>query len=116
MRMSKKVCVTWLPSRKKTTATRFLTVLQAAQKERVVIPSRCAGVASCLLCTVCISNPDAVNAVTEIEQRKLGPLIDEGVRLACQTRIAQDVSIVLRASSLQEVVRRLLDQSLEEDS
>jgi ferredoxin len=106
--MRRPITMVWLPQRKETKARLGATILSEARRERIVIPTRCQGVAGCLLCKVRVHTLDAVTSPTVAEHMKLGEaLLEKGIRLACQTCIIRsDVCVELLESPLQAFVRR----------
>lgn len=96
--------ITFLPADKSFPAPPQLSVLQLGTKARVRIPTRCQGVAGCLMCKIIVTDPSALNPVTDAEKAKLGPLIDQGYRLACQTRVIADVTVTVPEDRLKSVV------------
>lgn len=107
MLMRRPITIVWLPQRKETKARLGATILSEAQRERIVIPTRCQGVAGCLLCKVRVHTPAAVSPPTAAEHTKLGEaLLEQGIRLACQACIRSDVCVELLESPLQAFIRR----------
>ncbi|MBU6145186.1 MAG: 2Fe-2S iron-sulfur cluster binding domain-containing protein [Paenibacillaceae bacterium] len=105
------VRMTWLPSGVVTRTRAQTTVLVAARQGRIVIPSRCAGKASCLLCLVDACTPETLTDPTPAEHRLLGDaVLAQGRRLACQARVIADTTIALRPSRLHETIARLLQR------
>jgi uncharacterized 2Fe-2S/4Fe-4S cluster protein (DUF4445 family) len=94
------------------------TLLDAAGKARVAVRTRCGGQASCLMCKVHVKpdQPAALQQPTAREQRKLGLLPSEGIRLACQARIVADVTVHVPEDPLKAAIRKKLeDQNRERD-
>ncbi len=102
--------ITFLPDDIKITAASHLSVLQMGTQARVRIPTRCNGVAGCLMCKVLVHQQGAMNPVTEVEKHKLGPLIDQGYRLACQCKAIANVTVTVPQDKLRSVVEAQLDQ------
>jgi Na+-transporting NADH:ubiquinone oxidoreductase subunit F len=70
------------------------TLLRTLAGENIFLPSACGGKAMCGLCKVQVL--DGADPINEAEQRKLTPdQIGQGLRLACQIRIARDLAILL---------------------
>lgn len=93
------------------------SVLRAARESRVMIKTRCGGNAGCLMCKVEV-DPDhaaALTPPTDAELRKLGPLLDRGVRLACQATICGQAEIKLPEDPLKAVIRKQLEQNNDDD-
>ncbi|WP_223066621.1 2Fe-2S iron-sulfur cluster-binding protein [Paenibacillus caui] len=94
------------------------TVLAAARKSRIHIPSRCGGNAGCLMCKV-KTDPEhaaALSSLTPAEERKLGPLARQGVRLACQAKILGNAVVQLPEDPLKAAVRKQLQAQAEDDA
>lgn len=51
----------------------------------------------------------ALRPPSEAERRKLGSLLDQGVRLACQAAVWDDVSVLIPEDPLKAAVRRRLE-------
>jgi uncharacterized 2Fe-2S/4Fe-4S cluster protein (DUF4445 family) len=76
------------------------TVLQAAIDAGVGIRAECGGMGSCGKCKVIVKNSTAVSDVSEAEIKKLSlSEIGYGYRLACQTRIFQNVTVMVPLES-----------------
>lgn len=86
------------------------TLLEAARHLGVDIESTCGGAGTCGKCRVRVeSGPDSVTPLTDTERQRLGPeLVAQGLRLACQTRIAADAKIFVPEESRRaaQVVRK----------
>src|SRR5690606_26468124 len=87
--------ITFLPSTKKISVRPGTSVLEAASRARVQIRSRCGGNASCLMCKVQVEPDARLQPMTMNEQRKLGELAEQNIRLACQSRVTGNVTIVV---------------------
>ncbi|MBE0335895.1 MULTISPECIES: 2Fe-2S iron-sulfur cluster-binding protein [Paenibacillus] len=111
------VHITFKPSGRRVQVGQGTTLLQAARKANVYIPTRCDGKAACLMCKVHISQERAVHAgqPSDAERRKLGPLLDEGIRLSCQARAQSDVEVTIPEDRLKAAVRRQLERQAQED-
>lgn len=108
--------VVFLPAGKKTAVRAGTTVLEAARKAGIYIPTRCAGKASCLMCKITANPTNAgMTLPTVAEERKLGPLLDEGTRLSCQARVTGDAKITVPEDPLKAAVRRQLERQAEDD-
>lgn len=93
------------------------TVLDAARRARVSVRTRCGGNASCLLCKVRIDDASSkVSKANEKERLKLGSRLEEGLRLACQTRVFGDTDVDVLDDPLKAAVRAQLDAMRKEDS
>lgn len=110
--------VTFLPSGKTIEVHAGTTVLQAAQKARVPIRTRCGGKAACLMCKVQIEDNAKVSPISNIEKRKLPPgkgNSAERQRLACQANITGDVCVTIPEDPLKSVVQSLLAKQRDEE-
>ncbi len=96
-----------------------VTVLEAARRAGVTLPTRCSGKASCLMCKVTVDEQEAAQLAPpgEAEGRKLGSLLDQGFRLACQAAVKGTVTVSVPEDPLKAAVRRRLEaaRSAEED-
>jgi 2Fe-2S ferredoxin len=93
------------------------TVIHAAKANRVVIPQRCGGHASCLMCKVIVEE-GRLGPPTALERRKLSEYdLNRGVRLACQAKTTdQDCTLRIPENKLKSVVQAALErQRAEED-
>ncbi|AZS14810.1 2Fe-2S iron-sulfur cluster-binding protein [Paenibacillus lutimineralis] len=88
------------------------SVLRAAQEARVHIATRCGGKAACLMCKVKVDpeHRDALRPPNDAERRKLGSLLDEGYRLACQAIICGSAEVELPEDPLKAAIRKQLEQ------
>jgi len=94
------VTVVFEPEGRKVIVPFGSTISNAAKEAGVGIRSECGGVGSCGKCRVIILNSEAVSEVTEAESKHLSRSeIDNGYRLACQTRILQDVTVIIPPES-----------------
>jgi len=98
--MNEYVMVVFEPEGKKIKTSFGTTVFQVANEAGVGIRSECGGGGSCGKCRVIIRNSDAVSKVTGAERKHLSQSeIDSGYRLACQTRILQNVAVIIPPES-----------------
>ncbi|WP_342561825.1 2Fe-2S iron-sulfur cluster-binding protein [Paenibacillus sp. FSL R7-0345] len=111
MKSQKGITVTFQPDERRAVVKQGTTLLEAARKAGVVIPTRCDGKAACLMCKVTVSqdSKDAVRPPDEAESRKLGSLLEQGIRLACQTAVWKDLSVTVPEDPLKAAVRRRLE-------
>ncbi|WP_379129164.1 2Fe-2S iron-sulfur cluster-binding protein [Paenibacillus sp. sgz500958] len=111
MRTHKGVTAVFLPDGRSATVPSGVTVLEAARRAGLTISTRCGGKAGCLMCkvTVEITEEQSVRPPGEVERRKLGSLLQKGVRLACQTAILNDVTVIVPEDPLKAAVRRRLE-------
>lgn len=101
--MTGKVIIVFEPGFQKMKTSVGTTVFEAAKEAGVGIRSECGGVGSCGKCRVIIRNSDAVSEVTEAERRHLSRSeIDSCFRLACQTRILRNTTVMILPESLLE--------------
>ncbi|MNW32614.1 Na(+)-translocating NADH-quinone reductase subunit F [compost metagenome] len=93
------------------------SVLRAAREGRVLIKTRCGGNAGCLMCKVEVDpeHTSALTPPTDAEHRKLGPLLKEGVRLACQASICGQAEVKLPEDPLKAAIRKQLEQNNSDD-
>jgi len=111
MNSQKGFTVVFYPDNRKAVVPRGVTLLEAARKAGVGITTRCGGKAGCLMCKVTVEAQDAgaVRQAGEAERRKLGNLLQNGVRLACQTAVWGDVAVTIPEDPLKAAVRRKLE-------
>ncbi len=89
------------------------SLLDAARRARVNIPTRCGGQASCFMCKVQVES-GPVSEPNNKELSKMGELHLTGTRLACQAKVSEsDVVIELPESPLKLAVRKLLAEQQE---
>lgn len=103
--------VTFLPSGKAVKARPGQSVTSVAAAARVVIPQRCHGRASCLMCRVVLEQGE-LTAPTALEVQKLSSGdLERGVRLACQAKTTQrDCTLSIPESRLKSVVQAALER------
>ncbi|MCL6602396.1 MAG: 2Fe-2S iron-sulfur cluster binding domain-containing protein [Paenibacillus sp.] len=111
MKTQKGLTVVFQPEGRKAVVPHGVTILEAARKAGVVITTRCGGKAGCLMCKVKVEGQEAaaVRPAGEAERRKLGSLLHNGVRLACQTAVWEDVTVIIPEDPLKAAVRRKLE-------
>ncbi|NOU78657.1 2Fe-2S iron-sulfur cluster binding domain-containing protein [Paenibacillus sp. LMG 31459] len=107
----KKINVTFLPDTRRVSVPHGVSLLEAVHRAGIVLPTRCGGKAGCLMCKVSIDPGEsaALRPPSEAERRKLGSLLDQGVRLACQAAVWEDVSVHIPEDPLKAAVRRRLE-------
>ncbi|WP_433946424.1 2Fe-2S iron-sulfur cluster-binding protein [Paenibacillus sp. SN-8-1] len=105
------------PAGKKVKVRRGTTVLAAARQGRIHIATRCGGNAGCLMCKVKLQDPSqaGLSSPTEAERRKLGSMIDDGARLACQAKVTGQAVVVLPEDPLKAAIRKQLEKQQKED-
>lgn len=108
--------VTFLPGGKSIKARAGQTLVSAAAAARVVIPQRCGGHASCLMCRVVLETGE-LTSPTALEIRKLPEQdIAQGLRLACQAKATQrDCTVRIPESRLKSVVQAALERQRKEN-
>ena len=80
--------VTFLPGGKSIKARAGQTLVSTAAAARVVIPQRCGGHASCLMCRIVLENGE-LTSPTALELRKMPEQdLAKGIRLGCQAKVA----------------------------
>lgn len=109
--------ITFKPSGKHIKVRQGTSVLQAARSASEHIPTRCGGKAGCLMCKIDVSSEhvQALSPVGDIERRKLGSLVDKGVRLSCQATIQGDVEVNIPEDRLKAVIRKQLEAAKNKD-
>lgn len=108
--------ITFKPSGKKATVSRGTSVLAAAQRAGVYIPTRCGGKMGCLMCKIQVDETAAkhLSHAAASEQRKLGSLVEQGYRLACQSKIVGTVTVTVPEDKLKAAIRRQLEAARQE--
>ena len=103
--------VTFLPSNKSVKARAGQTLVSVAGNARIVIPQRCGGHASCLMCRVVVESGELV-APTALELRKIPEQdLRQGIRLACQAKTTHgDCTVRIPESRLKSVVAAALER------
>lgn len=93
------------------------SVLHAAREARVFIATRCGGNAGCLMCKVEVvqGHEAALTPPSDAERRKLGPLLEQGIRLACQARICGSAEVRLPEDPLKAAIRKQLEKQKADD-
>ncbi|CAH0118734.1 MULTISPECIES: 2Fe-2S iron-sulfur cluster-binding protein [unclassified Paenibacillus] len=107
--------VTFLPDRKTVQVRPGTTLLAAARRARVNVRTRCGGNASCLMCKVRVGSGEGLTPPLKQESLKLGRLIEQGYRLACQACVTGNVAVTVPEDPLKEAVRKQLARQKEED-
>lgn len=79
--------------------------------------TRCGGNAGCLMCKVQVEPEQAamLTPPSAAERRKLGPLLEQGVRLACQAVIRGEVAVQLPEDPLKAAIRKQLERQRDEE-
>lgn len=110
--------LTFMPEERQIHVKNGVSVLNAARMHRIPIRTRCNGQASCLMCKVIVSNAADSAGLSEPsarEQHKLGSLLDQGIRLACQAIVRGDATVTVPEDPLKAVIRARLAQQEQED-
>ncbi|GBF72758.1 ferredoxin [Paenibacillus sp. 598K] len=109
--------ITFLPDNKTISVAPGTTVMDAARRAGIAIRSRCGGKAGCLMCKVTDRSPsaDGLSPAAEAERRKLGGLLAEGARLACQARVVGETVVEVPEDPLKAAIRRRLAEAQQED-
>ncbi|MNI88362.1 Na(+)-translocating NADH-quinone reductase subunit F [compost metagenome] len=96
---------------------RGTSVLRAAREGRVLLKTRCGGNAGCLMCKVEVDpeHASALTPPTDAERRKLGSLLEQGIRLACQAYICGQAEVKLPEDPLKAAIRKQLEQNNSDD-
>lgn len=99
------------PTGQSALVSRGTTLLEAARKAGVNLPTRCGGKAGCLMCKVTVSPEQAagIRPPGDIERRKLGSAVEQGQRLACQAAVWDDVIVQVPEDPLKAAIRRKLE-------
>ncbi|GAA4709143.1 2Fe-2S iron-sulfur cluster-binding protein [Brevibacillus fulvus] len=107
--------ITFQPSGRTTRTRPGQTIVSLARAARVLIPQRCGGHASCLMCKV-VHMGGVLSPPTQLERRKLSETdLSGGIRLACQAKASErDVTVLVPESKLKTVVQALLEQEKRE--
>ncbi|MRN53395.1 2Fe-2S iron-sulfur cluster-binding protein [Paenibacillus monticola] len=111
MKPQKGLTVVFQPGGRKAVVNHGVSLLEAARKAGVAITTRCGGKAGCLMCKVTIAKDETagVRPPGDIERRKLGSALEQGVRLACQAAVWNDVTVQVPEDPLKAAVRRKLE-------
>jgi 2Fe-2S ferredoxin len=91
-----------------------VTLLEAARRAKVHIRTRCGGNAGCLMCKVNIVDADGLQPPKPNEARKLGAMVQHGIRLACQTQCTVDMTVEIPEDPLKAAIRAQLARQKEE--
>ncbi|MNE70843.1 Na(+)-translocating NADH-quinone reductase subunit F [compost metagenome] len=109
--------VRFVPMNKMIKVRRGTSVLRAAHEGRVTIKTRCGGNAGCLMCKIEVDpeHASALTPPTDAERRKLGSLLEQGIRLACQASVCGQAEVRLPEDPLKAAIRKQLEQSDNDD-
>ncbi|MCJ8011096.1 2Fe-2S iron-sulfur cluster-binding protein [Paenibacillus sp. KQZ6P-2] len=99
------------PSGVKVVVGHGTSVLAAARKAGVHIPTRCGGKMGCLMCKISVDEEAGkqLSRPAESEKRKLGSLVQQGVRLACQSKIHGSLAVSIPEDRLKAAIRKQLE-------
>ena len=102
--------VTFKPDDKRLKFKPGTTILEIAKQGRVYIKHKCGGKGSCLTCKVEVIGLEHVSKPNLIEERKLGStLLEQGNRLACQTKVFDEVIVEIPEDPLKKAIRKQLE-------
>lgn len=109
--------ITFLPQNKTIRIKPGVTLLNAARRAGVKIPTRCDGKAACLMCKVKVDAEHlaALHLPTDAEKRKLGSLLDAGTRLACQAKVRGSMAVHVPEDPLKAAIRKQLERQQQEE-
>ncbi|MHA6530904.1 2Fe-2S iron-sulfur cluster-binding protein [Paenibacillus sp. BAC0078] len=111
MKTQKGWTVTFQPGGRRAVVKHGTSLLEASRKAGVALTTRCGGKAGCLMCKIKVEDgcAAALRPPEDVERRKLGGLLAEGVRLACQAAVWNDVTVHIPEDPLKAAVRRRLE-------
>lgn len=105
----------FMPDDKKIQVRPGTTLLDAGRKARVNIRTRCDGKAACLMCKVKVADQSGLAAPKVNEINKLGDLIADCFRLACQSTVTGNVRVELPEDPLKAAIRAQLERQKQQD-
>ena len=92
--------ITFLPFEATVQTDGSKTILQLAQDARILLQSTCGGKKKCGKCSVVIKEIDSsLSPPSDREKAVLGGKVEEGYRLACETRLRHDAIVSIPAES-----------------
>jgi 2Fe-2S ferredoxin len=108
--------LTFLPSGKTIKVRPGQTLVSAASSARVIIPQRCGGHASCLMCRVVVEQGE-LSPPTVLERRKMPEKdLANGIRLSCQAKTTEgDCVVRIPESKWKSVVQAALERQRAEE-
>lgn len=108
--------LTFLPSGKSVSARVGQNVIHAARSARVVIPQRCGGHASCMMCKVVVEKGH-LSPPSALEVRKLPESdLQAGIRLSCQAHVTrEDCTVRIPEPKLKSIVAAALKAQQEQE-
>lgn len=87
------------------------TILNAARKVGVVVESPCDGIGTCGKCKVKITDRDKKNIVCEEGRHRLKEEeIREGYVLSCQTKVYEDIEVIIASTAAQNKSLKILSE------
>lgn len=109
--------ITFLPMNKSVKVQSGTTILQAARRAGIRIPTRCDGKAACLMCKVNVGQDEmhALLPPSEPEKRKLGHLIEAGTRLSCQAKVRGELKVHIPEDPLKTAIRKQLERQQQDE-
>ena len=106
--VGKLLTVVFEPDGRRVFVSAGMTILEAARRTGVGLRSECGGRGVCGKCRVIVRDQHAVSDITDVERKHLSKVeIECGYRLACQTRVLKDVSIMIPLESRLESIKIL---------
>lgn len=109
------VNIRFLPENVVISVKKGTTLLRAAQKAKVSVRTRCGGRAACLMCKVKVHDKHSCSPIEAKEARKLGSLVEQQYRLACQAKvISSTVFVEIPEDPLKAAIRKQLAAEREE--
>lgn len=106
--------VTFWPSGRTVKVKPGTTLLDAARRANISIPTRCGGKAACFMCKVNVRPGSELQPISDNERRKLSGLEDH-IRLGCQAKVAGKVHVDVPLDPLRAAVARQLARQAEEN-
>jgi 2Fe-2S ferredoxin len=91
------------------------TLLDAGNRAKVHIRTRCGAKAACLMCKVKVTDQSGLAPMNTNELLKLGSLGDDGIRLACQARVIGAVQVTIPEDPLKAAIRAQLARQAADD-
>lgn len=107
--------MTFWPSGRSVKVRRGTTVLVAARRAGVLISSRCGGNAACFMCKVTLRPDSELLPMADTERRKLAGMDTNGIRLACQARVAGKTAVDVPLDPLRAAVARQIAMQKEQN-
>lgn len=108
--------VTFLPSGSSVKVRRGTSLLDAARKAGVHIPTRCGGKAACFMCKIKVPDDRGLLPMGDVERRKLAGMQEQAFRLACQARAVGKVEVHVPMDPLRAAVQKQLEMARKKDN